>query len=532
VRTVFRNGVVHARAEGAVQALAVQDGRVVWLGRDDEIGVLDGHDEVVDLDGALVAPGFVDSHAHVLETGLSMTGANLSGATSLTAALDRLARAAATGAEPVLGHGWDETGWPERRPPTRAEVDRATGGARAYLSRTDLHSAVVSSALAEAADCAGAPGWRGDGLVTGEAHNRSRAAIRDLPEDRRDDLCRVALACAAAAGVVSLHEQSTPVLDSRAGLASLIASSADAGSGLPQVAGYRAELCVTTDDARALLAAVPGLAGIGGDLAVDGSLGSRTAALRSPYLDGEPGNRGSLNLTAEQIANHVGAATRAGAPTAFHVIGDRAMEEVLLGFQAAGEVEGFDRVRAGGHRLEHAEMVDAAAMARILLFGLTLSVQPAFDAAWGGSGGMYTSRLGPVRATDMNPFADLLSAGVPIAFGSDSPVTPIDPWSGVRAAVQHRERSQRVALDAAFRAHTVGGWGAAPRRADGAGELRIGAPASFAVWYADALAAPVPPRIATWRDDPPPLPLPDLTPGAALPVCLLTVRDGVVIHRL
>ncbi len=531
MRTVFHNGVVHARADGGeVSVVVVEDGRIVWLGSTDQLGALDPDDVVVDLDRAFVAPAFVDAHVHLLETGLALVGVDLASATSLGAALDRIERAASHDMDPVLAHGWDESGWPERRPPTRAELDRAGGGRAVYAARADLHSAVVSSALAASAGCAEVEGWREDGLVTGDAHARARRAIRDLPEDRRMEVCGAALADAAAQGLVSVHEHSNAVLDTRESLASLIAATSEPGPGLPEVVGYRGELCETVDDAHALLEEIPDLTGIGGDLVVDGSLGSRTAALRSPYADGEPGHRGVLHLTAEQIADHVVAVTRAGRQAAFHVIGDRAMEEVLLGFQAASEVDGLEHLRGMGHRIEHAEMVDTAAMARILLFGLIVSGQPAFDATWGGPEGMYAQRLGRTRAGDMNPYADLLDAGVPLAFGSDSPVTPFDPWGGVRAAVHHTEASERLTPLSAFRAHTVGGWHAAGRTGAGIGELKVGAPAHFAVWRVARLAAPTSSRLSAWHDEPPPLPLPDLAEDLPEPECVLTVRDGVVIH--
>jgi len=179
-------------------------------------------------------------------------------------------------------------------------------------------------------------------------------------------------------------------------------------------------------------------------------------------------------------------------------------------------------------------MVDAAALARILLFGLTVSAQPAFDAAWGGRDGMYARRLGAVRAADMNPLADLADAGVPLAFGSDSPVTPIDPWAGVLAAARHHEPGQRLSLEASFRAHTVGGRRAANRRQAEDGELRVGAPASFAVWRVSGLAHEERTGMQTWRAQPaaPALPLPELISGGSAPVCLRTVREGVVLHDL
>ena len=186
---------------------------------------------------------------------------------------------------------------------------------------------------------------------------------------------------------------------------------------------------MTVDDAREILAAIPGLTGIGGDLNIDGSLGSRTAALRAPYADA-PGTTGVLYLTAEQICNHLTAVTRAGVQGGFHVIGDRAMDELLLGLRAAVDVEGPDAIARRGHRLEHAEMVDAPTLAALVLLGVRLSVQPAFDAAWGGPDGMYATRLGAGRAAALNPLADLAAAGVPLAFGSDSPVTADRPVGG------------------------------------------------------------------------------------------------------
>ena len=240
-----------------------------------------------------------------------------------------------------------------------------------------------------------------------------------------------------------------------------------------------------------------------------------------------------LYLSAEQICNHLTAVTRAGVQGGFHVIGDRAMDELLLGLRAAVDVEGPDAIARMGHRLEHAEMVDAPTLAALVLLGVRLSMQPAFDAAWGGPDGMYATRLGAGRAAALNPLADLAAAGVPLAFGSDSPVTPVDPWAGVRAAVQHRAVDQRISARAAFRASTRGGWRVAGLDHTGAGELRVGAPAHLAVWRAEHLTVQAAEgRFSSWSTDARagiPL-LPDLAPDAPDPVCLRTVRGGVVLH--
>ncbi|HEY5514993.1 MAG TPA: amidohydrolase family protein, partial [Pengzhenrongella sp.] len=421
------------------------------------------------------------------------------------------------------------------RPPTGLELDAAAGGAPVYLARVDVHSAVVSSSFAAVAGLTELSGWDTDGRVQGEAHHAAREMARHVDPARREVLYRRALGEAAAHGIASLHEQSAPFVDTREGLISLLALTAAPGSGLPHVVGYRGELCATIDDAREILAAIPGLTGIGGDLDVDGSLGSRTAALRAPYRDLPTAHThaGSLYLTAEQICHHLASVTRAGVHAGFHVIGDRAMDEFLSGVHAASEVVGLGAIRGAGHRVEHAEMIDAPTLAALVLLGVRLSVQPAFDAAWGGGDGMYAARLGVGRASALNPLADLAAAGVPMAFGSDAPVTPFDPWAGVRAAVTHHEPDQRISARAAFRAHTRGGWRLAGLDHTGAGEIRLGAPAHLAVWRADHLVVqPGGGRVSAWSTDAragTPL-LPELGPDATPPVCLRTLRDGVVLY--
>jgi hypothetical protein len=536
--TLYRNGVVHTPADPFAEAILVDGGTVAWVGSEDSAsGFAARADVVVDLAGALVTPAFVDAHVHVLETALALDGLDLSaagGVHSLADALDAIHRAASrrpAGDAPLRGFGWDEHAWPERRRPTLDELDAAAGGAPAYLARVDVHSALVTGTFADRAGLRRLAGWHDDGWVTGDAHHVARDEALRLAPARRTALYRSALEHAASRGIASVHEMSAPFVDTRAGLIELLETTATADSGLPLVVGYRAERCVTVDDAHALLAAIPGLTGIGGDLNVDGSLGSRTAALRAPYADAAD-ESGVLYLTAEQVANHIAAVTRAGVHAGFHVIGDRAMDELVLGLKAAADVEGAGPVAGAGHRIEHAEMIDAMTMAQLVLLGARISAQPAFDAAWGGPDRLYAARLGPGRAVLLNPLADLTAAGIPLAFGSDSPVTPVDPWAGVRAAVRHTAADQRISGRAAFRAATRGGWRLAGLDGTGAGELRVGAPAHLAVWRAPVLTVePGQGRLSTWSPEAragTPL-LPDLSPDAEPPVCLRTIRDGVTI---
>ena len=507
--TLYRNARVHA--PGAPTAFAVADGRFVWVGSDAGPGA----DETVDLGGAFVTPAFVDAHVHTTSTGLMLTGLDLHGCASLTEALDRVERAArANGGRPILGTGWDETHWPERRPPTAAELDRASYGGVVYLSRADVHGAVASSALLMLApDAAGLPGWEGDGLVRLEAHHAvRRVALTALRPSQVADAQRACLAEAARLGIGCVHEMSGPDISGEADLVSLLGI----GDSVDVVAYWGSLGDVTT--AREL-----GLRGAGGDLFCDGAIGSYTAAFREPYADA-PDRSGRLRYTAEEVAAHVALCVEAGLQAGFHAIGDLAIDTVLDAFELVAASHGLPAVLAGRHRIEHAEAVSPEAVARMARLGLVASVQPAFDAEWGGPGGMYESRLGARRAAGLNPFAAFARAGVPMAFGADAPVTPLDPWGGVRAAVHHRTPGNGLSPRAAFLAATRGG-----RRAAGddeGGVIAPGAEATFAVWDTTPLPPrPTDERVAGWSTDAgwSEAGLPDVT---KTPDCLRTVVRG------
>lgn len=340
----------------------------------------------------------------------------------MAAALERIAAFAADLADGVLiGHGWDETKWPEGRAPSLAELDGAAGGAAVYLSRTDVHSALASTALrAVTPDLAAQPGHSADGPLSRDAHHAvRRAALAHLTAEQRRAAQLATLRRAAELGIGALHECAGPDISSEQDLAALLALAAETDG--PDVFGYWGEL----GEAGVATARRLGAVGAGGDLFADGALGSHTACLHTPYADAD--HTGTAYLTAEQIADHVAACTEAGLQAGFHAIGDAAIAAVLDGVRAAGERVGAARVRALRHRVEHAEALDDKAVAAFAELGLTASVQPAFDAAWGGPDGMYVQRLGAERAAGLNPFAAMLRAGVPLAFGSDAPVTPLDP---------------------------------------------------------------------------------------------------------
>jgi len=525
-RLLLRNATLYAPRQPFATAMLIDGPTIAWLGEESAAdGHLDGVDRVIDLRGALVTPGFVDAHVHATSTGLTITGLDLSRTSSLAEALDLLAaRVRLAPGQAILGHGWDETRWPEHRPPTRGEVDARAGDALVYLSRVDVHSAVVSSALASrVAGLDGLPGWSSDGPLSREAHHAVREEILGtVTPAQRAAAQRAMRAHAASLGVVAMHEMAGPTISSEADLADLLAlSESEAG---PLVTGYWGELSRSGGIERAQAL---GAIGVAGDLFMDGAIGSRTAYLCEPYADA-PDTTGAPYLDSAAVAEHVTAATRARLQAGFHVIGDAASAEVVSGMRVAAERTGVGPFRALGHRLEHAEMLADDHVAALAELGVTASMQPMFDGLWAGPGGMYEQRLGPERTAGMNRFADLASAGVLLAFGSDAPVTDVGPWAAVRAATEHSNPAQRLSARAAFAAHTRAGWRAIGQ--PGVGVLEPGAPAHVAIWGDVDVVVQVPDdRVSAWSTDPrsgtPGLP--DLS--SATPRCLRTMVAGRTI---
>ena len=528
-RVLLVGGVVYAPSSPFASALMIDGDTIAWIGEDTAAEVhREAADIIVNLQGAFVTPGFVDAHVHATSTGLLRTGLNLSGARSRAEALEALRdQVAAALGEPLLGHGWDETRWTDGGPLTRTEIDDIVGGTPTYISRIDVHSALVSTALVHrAADIRSLDGWSDDGPLTRAAHSRAREVAQLLvTPEQRTRAQRATRNDAAGLGIVSLHEMAGPTISSEADLVGLL-SLADSEPG-PLVTGYWGELASTGGIETARQAGAHGAAG---DLFIDGSIGSRTACLHAPYRDA-PETHGASYFDVDEMTEHLVATTEAGLQGGFHVIGDAACAMVTKALGRAAERVGPDALRRAGHRIEHAEMLSDADIATIVEFGVTASMQPMFDALWGGRDGMYEERLGTERTAAMNRFAEIAAAGGSLAFGSDAPVTELGPWAAVRAAVHHTNPRQRISARAAFSAHTRGGWRAA---GDGlGGVLAPGAPAHLAIWREEEFEVRAPDdRIAAWSTDPrsgvPGLPV--LDPERALPTCVATIVAGALVH--
>ena len=481
------------------RALLVRGKRVVWVG--DDPSQAPAHAVRVDLDGCTIGPGFVDSHVHLTATGLTLNGIDLRH-TVRAEELLRLVRttAAATPGRVVWGHGWDAD---LDRLPTPDELSQAGEGRTVVLSRIDGHSAVVDRRTLTSAPLARAPGLDRDaqgeptGLLRLEANKIARRwAVGALSEQELADARTRVARHAAARGIVSAHEMNGPDLFGAADL--------DAwreGTWPLEVVPYWSGMDLSFVVER-------GLGQIGGDLYLDGSLGAHTAALCQPYADRQ--HTGHLELDDATLTDLLEEATHQKLQVGVHAIGDDALRQVVRCWQVVEDrlpdhLEGA--VRRLHHRIEHAEVLPPDLLDDIASLGLILSVQPAFETMWGDPDGLYDRRLGPERAAWTNPYRALADRGVGLSFGSDTNVTPIDPWGAVWAA-QHRRRPQHaVTRLEAVSAHTLGGRTAA-RQERTVGPLRAGMRADLSVWEGDPYRA----------DDP---------RGAR---CALTVLQGRVTH--
>jgi len=478
VKTLYRARRVHTLAYPPGGDWLLADGRHV-----ERVGTGEPPpaDRVVDLPGATIVPGFIDTHVHLTSTGIAEDEGEVAAARSAAALLEVAGRRAAdAGSEVVVLAGYDETSWEDPTLPTIEELDRIPGAL--VIRRADGHLALANRAAIERAELAGSDGVErtGDGGFTGRVTREANARLARWATGSRSDheireLQLRAAARAASLGLTTVHEMSMP---HELGLRDL-----------EVLLGHRQRLPVdtvvipaTTDVPQAMDLR---LGAIGGDLPTDGSIGARTAALSAPYADGE--GSGVTYLDDEELGRFFRAGHDAGLQVGVHAIGDRAIEQVLAAWEAIyGSLDSRGRrhFRARRHRIEHFELPTGPQIERAAMLGIAVSVQPAFDARWGAPGELYEIGLGPERAASMNPFRSLLERGLELGAGSDAPVTALDPLGGVAALEGHHDSEQRLSRVEAIRLWTQGSARLAHQE-DKKGSLGPGLHADFAAFEED-----------------------------------------------
>ncbi len=449
-----------------VSALLVRDGLVVAVGSDEYLAGVSA--ERIDLRGSFAMPGFNDAHLHLGEGARLHREVDLSGTRSLAEALDRIASAAKKAPDGgwLTGGGWDEHLWNHPALPTRYDLDRVTGSRPAVFVRIDVHVSVANSAAlalgSVTRDTIAPPGSAIDRDVQGEPTGilRERAA-RDLVEqhippatleDRKRDL-RTVLGEAIAFGITSVQDNSTG--EDFAALRELhvegrlplrisewLPFDAPISELLHRRTAAPTDRFLRTTMLKAFL---------------DGSLGSRTAALHEPYSDA-PGITGFAFYPQELLNAMALERSLAGFQLGFHAIGDRALTMALVAFTAAQQA-GAAQTNESRFRIEHAQFASPQAFAEAKAVGAIASMQPGHllsDARW------IEARLGPERMARAYAWRSWLAAGVPLAFGTDYPVEPLDPFRTLYAAVTRRtdrgvsHPEQRLTMPEAIFAYTQG----------------------------------------------------------------------------
>ena len=445
---ILRNAAVHTLDEpGVVEAIAIRDGRVVKVGTNRSVTLLQGIDtEVLDCEERPVLPGFIDAHTHLRSTGRYLVHADLSGAENRDEIIERLDTIRAEHGGWRVGIGYDESTWSDGTLLTRDDLDAVSDAEPVAAFRVDMHTASLNSAALEQVGADLPPEYVEieDGQPTGVIYEDALGVVRSAigGEELTRTLLEVAQEHALSLGVTCIHDMVR-------------------GSSVPRA--YREleldrelRLRVRLNYWRNHLEAVRELGlrtNHGSDrLTVgaiksfsDGSFGGRTAKVSEPYEDGN--GDGTWVVQPDALHQLVDDVESAGHQVTIHAIGDVAIDETLTAIERASDPAN------ARHRIEHVELATDGHIERIASAGIIASMQPNFH-QWAQPGGLYESRLGE-RFKRTNRFRDLVDAGVRLAFGSDS--MPMGPLYGIHCAVNAPNDCQRLTVDEAIEAYTIGG---------------------------------------------------------------------------
>jgi predicted amidohydrolase YtcJ len=431
----------HARRFVPHDALLVgDDGRIVSIDLHDATGVAR-----TNVRGTAVLPAFADCHVHLTDTGYFLGVRDLSSVRSydeFSRAVEHLPNDGGI----VFAGQYDESTWKDGRAADARALERFHSDARAMLVRIDGHSSLVNKKTLEWLKLDAVEGVERDvdGRPTGRLTLAANWAAQrrfqnELPLKQRRDAERRGVELALSRGALHLHAQlyGFPREQYATEIASLRSLPAKI---YPKICERDPQLAVQL-----------GLPYIGGDVFLDGSLGSRTAAQSLPYCDGD--GTGSLRLSDRELETYFSAAETAGIAAGVHAIGDMAIDQCLRAWDLV--LGGKPSPRGTRHFIEHFECARPEHVEACARMGIFLSMQPQFDELWGGPGGMYEARLGTQRMRTMNALASVVRSGATLCGGDDAPVCELDPLRGMRACIEHHEPSQRLNHHEALAAYTV-----------------------------------------------------------------------------
>jgi predicted amidohydrolase YtcJ len=453
-----------------LEAIAIRGDKIVAVGPTKEI--LDQYrsksSQVIDLGGRFVMAGLNDAHVHLASAGSEKLNVDLVGVKSLKEMRERIAARVKTAAagEWIVGDGWDHTLWEGRQLPTRFDLDRVTAGHPAIFSRVDGHISVANSVALRAAginrNTPDPPGGKFDRVPSGELTGIARETAvgkidSHIPSpaaaERRRAL-ELATKDAIRHGLTSVQDYSAwddflvfEKMEREGALPVRVTEWLTFNDPLDVLEKHRASH--PTSDPMLHTGFLKGF--------MDGSLGSRTAALLAPYAD-DPANTGIPQYDQQKLNEMTIERAKAGFQIGFHAIGDRAVNMALNAF-AAAEAAGYGKDLR--FRVEHAQVMAPADFERFRDLGVIASMQPNHlltDMRWA------EERLGPERTATSYAWKMFLDHGVPLAFGTDYPVEPVTPFRGIYAAVTRMDEAgkssyhqeQKLTIDQALYAYTNG----------------------------------------------------------------------------
>ncbi|MFM9977477.1 MAG: amidohydrolase [Sphingomonadaceae bacterium] len=443
--------------------------------------------------GRTLLPGLIDAHGHVIDLGFVGLTLDLSATTSLEDAKAQIAAYAARHPERkwILGHGLNQEKWGLGRFPQAADLAGLAGDRPIWLSRVDGHAGWANAAAMQTAGVTRAtvspPGGRiENGVFIDAAQALIQRAVPEPTAKDRDLAFLKAQAALVAFGITAIADMGTTVADWNA-----YRRAGDAGRLQIRIFSYAAGIEPTLAIAGG--EPTPWLYGdrlrmAGVKLYVDGALGSRGACLKAPYADA-PRDTGLCLLDDTRLRNLMSRAAMDGFQIAAHAIGDKANARVLDAIDELALTYKGDR----RWRIEHAQIIDVADLARFGRHGIIASMQPVHQTS---DRTMAEARLGPDRLGGAYAWNALLKAGGRLAFGSDVPVESADPFAGIAAAITREDASgqpfggwrpgERVSREAALAGFTIGAAHAAFAE-DRVGRLAPGLRADFILVDTDPL---------------------------------------------
>ena len=430
--------------------IAIKGDKIVGIGEGNEYSeFLESCGKIIDAKGSTVTAGFYDSHSHLIQTAINHTSLDLGMATSFNDIGDLIVEQSKKNpGEPIRGFRLDEQNLKERVLPDRYIVDKFCDTAPVWLNRVEYHTSILNtyallhykipfSVAGIELECNGMP----TGIFRDFANALLRESIlKSMNNNLRLKALKKVMPCLISSGITTTASMEGGFM--------FCDKDAEFIHEYKNAFPIDLVLYYQTTDVQKVISM--GLNRIGGSLFIDGSFGSRNAALYDDYTDA-PGKSGVLYYSQEELNSFLLDCYKNNLQTAMHVIGERAIDLALNAHEYAFKITGNNNLR---HRLEHVELPTAAQLSRSKDLNLIYSMQPAYEHYWGGPDKMYFQRLGE-RYKITNPFKAIIDNGITVCGGSDSDVTPASPIMGIYSAVNHPVKMHQISIIDAIKMFTI-----------------------------------------------------------------------------